>query len=101
VTRSVTAAASGHEWTGMALIDGQERALENALWAAARIVSERIQVTRRMLERASAKHHHHVEHLLQRRLADLEEQDERRREALAQPVTTDTESDPSLHDWAR
>jgi two-component system chemotaxis response regulator CheB len=89
----------GHEWTGMALIDGQERALENALWAAARIVSERIQLTRRMLERASAKHHHHVEHLLQRRLAELEEQDERLREALAQPVTTDTESDSSLHDW--
>jgi two-component system chemotaxis response regulator CheB len=89
----------GHEWTGMALIDGQERALENALWAAARIVSERIQLTRKMLERASAKRHHHVEHLLQSRLAELEDQDERLREALAQPVTADTESDPSLHDW--
>jgi hypothetical protein len=52
-----------------------------------------------MLERASAKRHHHVEHLLQRRLAELEEQDERLREALAQPVTADTESDPSLYDW--
>jgi two-component system, chemotaxis family, protein-glutamate methylesterase/glutaminase len=89
----------GHEWTGMALIDGQERALENTLWAADRIVSERIQLTRRMLERASARRHPHVQHLLERRLAELEAQDERLREALAQPVTTDTESDPSLHDW--
>ena len=89
----------GHEWTGMALVDGQERALENALWAAARIVSERIQLTRRMLERASTRNHHHVEHLLRNRLAELEDQDERLREALAQPVTADTESDPSLHDW--
>jgi len=89
----------GHEWTGMALIDGQERALENALWAAARIVSERIQLTRKMLERASARSHHHVEHLLRNRLAELEDQDERLREALAQPVTADTESDSSLHDW--
>src|SRR5262249_31296498 len=87
----------GHEWTGMALIDGQERALENALWAAARIVGERIQLTRNMLERASAKGHHHVEHMLRIRLAELEEQDDRLRSALAQPVTAD--ADPSLHEW--
>jgi two-component system chemotaxis response regulator CheB len=89
----------GHEWTGMALIDGQERALENALWAAARIVGERIQLTRKMLERAAVRGHHHVERLLRTRLAELEQQDDRLRAALARGVTADTASDPSLHDW--
>lgn len=86
----------GHEWTGMALIDGQERVLENALWASARIVGERIQLTRKMLERASAKGHHHVEHMLRTRLAELEEQDQRLHHVLAQPVTTD--AGPTLQD---
>jgi two-component system, chemotaxis family, protein-glutamate methylesterase/glutaminase len=89
----------GHEWTGAALVNGQERALENALWAAARIVGERMQLTRRMMERAAENHHHHVEHLLRSRLAELEEQDERIRAGLAQPVTAEADGDPSLHEW--
>jgi two-component system chemotaxis response regulator CheB len=89
----------GHEWTGTALVDGQERALENALWTAVRVVGERMQLTRKMLERATAKHHHHIQHVLRSRLAELEQHDERLRSALAQPVTADTDSDPTLHDW--
>jgi two-component system chemotaxis response regulator CheB len=91
----------GHEWTGMALVEGQERTLENALWTALRLVGERIQLTRKMLDRAAAKQHHHIEHLLRQRLAELSDQDARLRSALAQPVTADTESDPTLHDWVQ
>jgi two-component system chemotaxis response regulator CheB len=61
----------GHEWTGRALVEGQERSLENALWASLRIVGERSQLTSRMLERARARDQHHVAHLLESRLDEL------------------------------
>jgi two-component system chemotaxis response regulator CheB len=88
----------GHEWTGTALVDDQERTLEDALWAAVRIVGDRIQLTHKMLERAAAKRHHHIEHLLRARLAELEQQDGRLRVALEEPVTADTNADPTLDD---
>jgi len=90
----------GHEWTGLALVDGQERALENALWAALRIIRERIQLTRRTLEHASGREHRHVERLLRARLSELEEQDERLRTALSQPVTSNADPGPEHDDRA-
>jgi two-component system, chemotaxis family, protein-glutamate methylesterase/glutaminase len=88
----------GHEWTGLALVDGQERALENALWAALRIIRERIQLTRRMLEHASGRDHRHVEHLLRTRLSELEEQDARLRDALSRPVTAGADPEADVAD---
>jgi two-component system chemotaxis response regulator CheB len=90
---------TGHEWTALALVEGQERVLENALWAALRIVRERTQLTHNMLERAVANNEDHVEQLLVTRLAELHEQDDRLRDALDQPVSALGQPDPALEHW--
>jgi two-component system chemotaxis response regulator CheB len=77
----------GHEWTNLALVDGQERELENALWLALRIVGERRQMALRMRDRAVAHGHRHIEMLLTRRLEELDALAERLRVGIEQPVT--------------
>jgi two-component system chemotaxis response regulator CheB len=77
----------GHEWTGKALVEGQERALENALWASLRIIGERVQLTRRMLDRAVQRRQHHIVQLLETRLAELADEEVLLRRTLDGPVS--------------
>lgn len=57
----------GHRWSASALRERQEGALEDALWAALRIVDEQLDLDRRLLDRARATAHPRVaERLVQR-----------------------------------
>jgi two-component system chemotaxis response regulator CheB len=77
----------GHEWTGKALVEGQERALENALWASLRLVGDRTQLTRTMLDRAIERRQPHIVQLLETRLDELVLEEGLLRGALASPVS--------------
>ena len=77
----------GHEWTGKALVEGQERSLENALWASLRIVGERSQLTQRMLDRARGREQHHVARLLETRLDELAAEAQLLETAIGNPVS--------------
>ncbi len=78
----------GHEWTGKALVAGQERSLENALWASLRLIGERTQLTRRMLDRATSRGQHHVTRLLLARLEELAAEERLVQTAIANPVSS-------------
>jgi two-component system, chemotaxis family, protein-glutamate methylesterase/glutaminase len=76
----------GHEWTEVALAEGQDRALENALWTAVRIIGERVDLAERMQQRAMARGHHHVGQMLAERVANLRDHEDRLRSALDEPA---------------
>jgi two-component system chemotaxis response regulator CheB len=72
----------GHQWTERALDEAQARMTENSLYTALRIIDERIELTRRMVERAAASGHDHIVKLLGERTPDLERQTDHLRAAL-------------------
>jgi two-component system chemotaxis response regulator CheB len=78
----------GHEWTGKALVAGQERSLENALWASLRLIGERTQLTRRMLDRATSRGQHQVARLLAARLDELAAEERWVQSAIGNPVSS-------------
>ena len=56
-------------------------------WASLRIIGERVQLTRRMLDRAVQRRQHHVVQLLETRLAELADEEVLLRRTLDGPVS--------------
>jgi two-component system chemotaxis response regulator CheB len=83
----------GHEWTARALDEAQARMSENSLYNALRIIDERVELTRRMLDRATASRHDHVVKFLHTRTEELERQAEHLRIALRRSGTGEDPSD--------
>lgn len=76
----------GHRWSAGALRERQDGALEDALWAALRIVDEQLDLDRRLLDRARAAGHDAVADRLVRRVRDRADAAARLREVLETTV---------------
>ena len=74
--------------TGTSLVERQERPLDNALLASLRIVAERVQLTRRMLDRASRRGQRHIGRVLEARLRELAVEEHLLQRAIENPAST-------------
>jgi two-component system chemotaxis response regulator CheB len=74
--------------TGKSFVERQERPMDEALWASLRIVAERVQLTRRMLDRASRRGQPHIGRLLEARLRELAVEEHLLQRALENPAGT-------------
>lgn len=94
---------TGHGWSTAALLDEQGAVLENALYAALRVLGERIDLAERMLHSAEQRGHGHAVKLILRQLDELRgdaatisgvlERDDRLPHSVDAPTSATLESD--------